>query len=81
MRNYIQIVEAANRGCPRATHDLDLNLKNRQQAIDKYHYGPANPDEPGDYWKSAAKRWDISEKTARTMTCSNCAAFDVSDKM
>ena len=81
MRNYIQIVEAASRGCPRATHDLDLNLKNRQQAIDKYYYGPANPDKPGDYWKSAAKRWDISEKTARTMTCSNCAAFDVSDKM
>lgn len=81
MRNYIQIVEAASRGCPRATHDLDLNLKNRQQAIDKYYYGPANPDKPGDYWKQAAKRWDISEKTARTMTCSNCAAFDVSDKM
>ena len=81
MRNLIRIVEAASKGCPLATYDIDVNLKNRQRAIDEYHYGPANPDEPGDYWKSAAKRWDITEKTAKTMRCGNCAAFDVSDKM
>jgi hypothetical protein len=81
MRNLIRIVEAASKGCPVATYDIDVNLKNRQRAIDDYHYGPANPDEPGDYWKSAAKRWDITEKTAKTMRCGNCAAFDVSDKM
>jgi len=81
MRDLILLVEAANRGCPRATFDIDLNLKNRQQAIDKYHYGPANPDEPGDYWQRAARRWNITEKTAKTMRCGNCAAFDVSDKM
>jgi len=81
MRDLIRLVEAATKGCPRATHDIDLNLKNRQQAIDKYYYGPANPDEPGNYWKQAARRWDITEKTAKTMRCGNCAAFDVSDKM
>ncbi len=81
MRQYIRIVEAAARGCPRATHDIDLNLKNRQRAIDDYHYGPANPDRSESYWRDAAQRWNITEKTARTMTCSNCAAFDVSDKM
>jgi len=81
MRNYIRIVEAASRGCPRATHDIDLNLKNRQRAIDKYHYGPANPDKPDAYWQEVAKRWNITEKIARTMTCSNCSAFDVSDVM
>lgn len=80
-RKYINIVEAANRGCPLATHDIELNLKNRQHAIDEYFYGPANPDKPEDYWKAAAKRWNISEKTAKTMQCANCAAFDVSDKM
>lgn len=80
-RKYINIVEAANKGCPIATHDIDVNLKNRQVAIDEYHYGPANPDEPGTYWKDAAKVWGIDEKTARTMKCGNCAAFDVSDKM
>lgn len=81
MQRYIRLVEAANRGCPVATYDIDVNLKNRQRAIDNYDYGPANPDEPGDYWKSAARRWNIPEKTAKTMRCGNCAAFDVSDKM
>ena len=81
MKNYIKIVEAANKGCPIATYDIDVNLKNRQKAIDEYHYGPANPDEPGNYWKDAAKVWGIDEKTAKTMRCGNCAAFDVSDKM
>lgn len=81
MRNYIRLVEAAEKGCPIATHDIDVNLKNRQRAIDDYHYGPANPDEPGNYWKAAAKVWGIDEKTAKTMRCGNCAAFDVSDKM
>lgn len=81
MRSYIRLVEAANKGCPRATHDIDLNLKNRQKAIDEYMYGPANPDEPGDYWKKMANKWHISEKTAKTMRCGNCGAFDVSDVM
>ena len=66
-RKYINIVEAANKGCPIATYDIDANLKNRQKAIDEYHYGPANPDEPESYWKDAAKRWGITEKTAKTM--------------
>ena len=81
MREYIKIVEAANRGCPIATQDIDVNLKNRQNAIDHYHYGPANPDKPGKYWQEAAKIWSTDETTAKTMKCENCAAFDVSDKM
>lgn len=81
MRNLIDLVEAAGKNCPRATHDLEFNVKNRQIAIDKHHYGPANPDKPGDYWKQAAKQWGIDEKTARTMQCANCAAFNISDSM
>ncbi len=81
MRQYLNIVEAANQGCPIATRDIDVNLKNRQKAIDDYFYGPANPEKAGSYWKDAAKRWGIDEATAKTMKCSNCAAFDVSDKM
>ena len=65
-RKYINIVEAANKGCPIATYDLEVNVKNRQTAIDKHHYGPANPDEPGSYWKDSAKQWSIDEKTAKT---------------
>lgn len=81
MKSYIRIVEASMKGCPVATHDIGVNLKNRQKAIDEYYYGPANPDEPGSYWKDAAKRWNIDEKTAKTMKCANCGAFDVSDDM
>ena len=81
MRNFINLVEAVQKGCPIATHDISLNLKNRQKAIDDYHYGPANPLEPGDYWKGAAQRWAVTEKTVKTMQCGNCAAFDASDTM
>jgi len=81
MRNLINIMEAAVKGCPVATYDIDVNLKNRQKAIDEYNYGPANPDRPEDYWKRSAKIFNVSEATARTMLCSNCGAFDVSDSM
>jgi hypothetical protein len=81
VRQYINLVEGVSKGCPAATQSIDLNLKNRQQAIDHYHYGPANPDRPGNYWKDAAKRFKTDESTAKTMQCSNCAAFDVSDTM
>ena len=81
MRNLINLVEAVQRGCPRATYDIDVNLKNRQTAIDEYHYGPANPNRPEGYWKASAKIFNVSEATARTMLCGNCGAFDVSDSM
>ena len=81
MRNLINLIEAKQRGCPVATHDIDENLKNRQRAINDYHYGPANPDRPEDYWRKSAKIFKVSEATARTMQCANCGAFDVSDSM
>lgn len=81
MRKYIQLVEAVSQGCPVATYDLDVNVKNRQRAIDRHHYGPANPDEPGTYWKDSAQRWSVTEKIARTMQCANCAAFVINDAM
>jgi hypothetical protein len=81
MRNLINIMEAVNKGCPVATHNIDVNLKNRQAAIDKYNYGPANPDKPEDYWNKSAKIFNVTPATAKTMLCGNCAAFDVSDSM
>jgi len=69
------------KGCPVATFDIDTNLKNRQTAIDKYQYGPANPDRPGDYWKDLAKVFNVNAETAKSMQCANCGAFDVSDSM
>jgi len=67
--------------CPVATMDVHVNVKNRQHAIDEYHYGPANPHEPGDHWQKLADIWGIDVDNAKTMKCENCAAFDISDKM
>lgn len=67
--------------CPAATLNTHLNIKNRQHAIDEYHYGPANPKVPEKHWEKLAGLWDIKVETAKTMMCGNCAAFDISDKM
>ena len=81
MRNFINLLEAIEKNCPTATYDIDVNLKNRQKAIDEYHYGPANPERAEDYWSKSSKIFKVSVATARTMLCGNCGAFDVSDSM
>lgn len=81
LRTYINILEAVEKGCPPATQDISLNLKNRQKAIDEYYYGPANPDKPGDYWEKSAERWNTDVESVQDMLCGNCAAFDVTDKV
>jgi len=69
-------------GCPLATRDLTLNLKNRGKAIDKAMYGPMNPNEPNDdYWRKMASKWDTSPEEAKTMLCGNCAAFNQTEEM
>ena len=68
--------------CPRATQNAVLNTKNRNKAIKKLGYGPANPAKPGDFWEEKAEMWDdIPVSEAKSMLCGNCAAFDVSPKM
>jgi hypothetical protein len=81
MRDLIDLIESINQGCPTATHNIDLNLKNRQKAIDDYHYGPANPNKAENYWSDSAKIFNVTTATAKTMLCGNCSAFDVSDSM
>jgi hypothetical protein len=82
MRDLINLVEAIESGCPPATQSIDLNLKNRQKAIDEYHYGPLNPNEPNEeYWQKIADEWNTSPEEAQSARCGNCAAFDITDKM
>jgi len=71
----------AQEGCPPATQDVELNLKNRQNAIDTAMYGPLDIKNPGDYWKNIAEKWGVDEETARGETCGNCAAFNITKKM
>ena len=62
--------------CPIATADIHINLKNRNNAIKEYGYGPLNPKEPSkDFWDKKAKMWGISIEDAQTARCGNCAAF------
>ena len=52
LRDYINLIEAVQKGCPPATQSIDLNLRNRQKAIEEYGYGPLNPNEPNEeFWQ------------------------------
>jgi hypothetical protein len=68
--------------CPPATQDIELNLTNRQNAIDNVGYGPLNPAEPNDeFWQDKADRWNIEITNAKTALCGNCIFFVRSPKM
>ena len=52
----IQSQEKKGEACPVATGDVEVNLENRQKAIDKANYGPRNPNEANaDYWREVSK--------------------------
>ena len=61
--------------CPKVCSDIQLNLKNRDWAFKNVGYGPANPEEPEDFWDKRAKEWNKTPDNAQTMRCGNCAAF------
>jgi len=68
--------------CPPATQDIVLNLKNRQSCIDIAHYGPANPNNNDEeYWQRKADQFKTTVDQAKTMRCSNCAAFVIKEKI
>jgi len=62
--------------CPPATQDIQLNLTNRQNAIDNVGYGPLNPAEPNDeFWQEKADRWNTDIQEAKSAVCGNCIFF------
>lgn len=85
MKRISESLAEALSSCPAATQSIELNLQNRQTAIDKFGYGPANPnnDEADNtaFWSTKAEMWKCSVDNVKTMLCGNCGAFDVSDKM
>jgi len=76
------LVEAEKEKCPPATQDIELNLKNRQKAINEYGYGPLNPNEPNEkFWNAKMEMWKLdSVEEAKSSLCGNCAAFDITKK-
>jgi hypothetical protein len=74
-------IDNTNSECPPATQDISLNLANRKNCVEKANYGPANPElENNDFWQQKADLFKTSIDQAKTMRCSNCAAFIVKEK-
>jgi len=69
--------------CPIATQNVDVNLKHRQIAIDRYGYGPLNPNNPNiKFWKEKAAMWKLdSIDEAKDSRCNNCAAFNITTRI
>jgi len=79
-----QIVAAATEddSCPVATQDIQVNLENRQNAIDNVGYGPLNPKEPNEeFWQEKADKWKTTPEEAKTSVCGNCVFFVRTPKM
>jgi hypothetical protein len=68
--------------CPPATQNIELNLQNRQKAINEFGYGPLNPNEPNEkFWQAKVAMWKLdSIIEAKKSICGNCAAFDITVK-
>ena len=78
----IQSQEKSGEACPVATGNVEVNLENRQKAIDKANYGPMNSNEPNaGYWREISKAWRNSPEQAKKSRCGNCAAFIQTPKM
>jgi hypothetical protein len=68
--------------CPIATQDIQINLKNRNNAFKKFGYGPPNPEEPNElFWLKKAKMYKAPTESIKSMLCGNCAAFIQTPKM
>jgi hypothetical protein len=69
--------------CPIATQNVEVNLKHRQIAIDKYGYGPLNPNNPNiKFWKEKARIWKLATiEEAKSARCNSCAAFNITTRI
>lgn len=69
-------------GCPAATQDISVNLRNRAVAVSVANYGPMNPELPNDeFWKAKGDLFNTTPEIAKQSRCSNCAAFIQTTKM
>ena len=82
----IKLIELLNEAdidkCPAPTQNIELNLQNRQKAIEGQGYGPADPSQKNEkFWKRKMDMWQVdSPKELKNMVCGTCAAFDLTTK-
>jgi len=68
--------------CPVATQNVEVNLNHRQIAIERYGYGPLNPNNPNvKFWRAKADLWKTSMEEAKSSRCNSCAAFNITSRM
>lgn len=68
--------------CPSATLNVEENVKNRNWTIEKFAYGPLNPDYPDKhFWERKAELWNTDIEHVQSALCGNCAAFDQSERV
>ena len=85
MIKLIDLIKEAEEAqkCPIATQNVEVNLKHRQIAIDRYGYGPLNPNNPNiKFWRAKAEMWKLdSIEEAKEARCNNCAAFNITSRI
>jgi len=68
--------------CPLPTQDIELNLKNRNNAFKNFGYGAPDPNLPNHaFWLKKAKMYNATVDDVKQMRCGNCAAFIQTPKM
>ena len=70
------ISQSSDMECPEVLKDKDMSIKNHRICITKANLGPANPRAPETiYWIIKSTKWNVSERAAREMLCSNCGHY------
>jgi hypothetical protein len=70
------ISQSSDMECPKVLMDKDMSIKNHRICIVKANLGPANPKAPETiYWIIKSTKWNVSERAAREMLCSNCGHY------
>ena len=70
------ISQSSDIKCPEVLMDKDMSIKNHRICIVKANLGPANPKAPETiYWIIKSTKWNVSERAAREMLCSNCGHY------
>ena len=83
LKDILKEAEGEAPKCPVATQNVEVNLEHRQIAIEKYGYGPLNPNNPNvKFWKAKQALWkEETIEAAKSARCNSCAAFNITSRI